>query len=269
MASSKMTQKQPVQDSSLRKALLKTSFGSPYVTYPTVAALLGSMAGALFGFTGVFLGVITTGALIASGGLFTELVVRRDENMKRIMTELSKNMEARREALVSGLKKEIESLKLAQADKQLNDFQLKFTTFVDVLDDRFSPTELTFLRYLNVAEQVYLSGMDNLRNAVISHKAISSINVKDLRARMAVLDTSSNQRVEREMLQERINGSDATQKQIDELMLMNERALTMLDQVTQKLAMTQVEKGMADSDTESAMNELARLGGMLSQYARR
>ena len=259
---------EPISTKSLEKVLLKNSLSSPYVTYPAVVALLGSMAGALFGFTGIVMSLVASGAVMAAGGFTTEFALRREKNIKRIMLQLTKNMEERRELLVSDLKKEIAKLKLAPAEKQLKDFQLKFTMFVDVLDDRFSTTELTFMRYMNVAEQVYLSGMDNLRNAVISHKAISTTDVADLQARMSKLDVTDNQKLERAALTERINGYESTQKQIADLMLMNERALTMLDQVTQKLAHTQIEKGMADSDTESAMSELGRLGTMLSQYSR-
>lgn len=259
---------EPISTQSLHQVLFKKSLSSPYVLYPTVAAVLGTVAGALFGFTGIIAGMVVGGAIAAAGGFTTEFAFRRDKNMKRIVTEITKRMEQRRQTLVHDLKQEIANLRLASAEKQLNDFQLKFATFVDVLDDRFSPTELTFMRYMNVAEQVYLSGMDNLRNAVISHKAISVLDIADLRTRMSTLESSPDKDKERAVLVERIHGYDATMKQITDLMLMNERALTMLDQVTQKLARTQVEKGMADSDTESAVNELGRLGTMLAQYAK-
>jgi hypothetical protein len=258
----------PISNQSLQQVLFKKSLGSPFVLYPTVAAVLGTMAGALFGFTGIIASMAVGGVIAAAGGFTTEFAFRRDKNMKRIVTEITKRMEERRQALVNDLKQEIANLKITSAEKQLNDFQLKFTTFVDVLDDRFLPTELTFMRYMNVAEQVYLSGMDNLRNAVISHKAISASDIADLRSRMSNLESSPNNDKERAVLVERIHSYDATMQQITDLMLMNERALTMLDQVTQKLACTQVEKSMADSDTESAISELGRLGTMLAQYAK-
>jgi hypothetical protein len=259
---------EPVSTQSLHQVLLQKSIASPYVLYPTVAAVLGAVAGTLFGFSGIIAGVAVSGAIAAVGGFTTEFAFRRDRNMKRIVSEITKQMEERRQTLVSDLQREIANLKLASAEKQLNDFQIKFTTFVDVLDDRFSPTELTFMRYMNVAEQVYLSGMDNLRNAVISHKALTASDIKELRTRMSQIGTTSEKDKERDILVERIHGYEATTNQIAELMLKNERALTMLDQVTQKLARTQVEKGMADSDTESAISELGRLGAMLSQYAK-
>lgn len=257
---------EPTSTQALRQILLKKSLGSPYVLYPAVTAVLGGIAGVLFGFGGIVAGLAVGGVIAAAGGFTTEFAFRRDKNMKHIVTEITKLMEERRHALVSNLKLEIADLKLTSAGNQLNDFQVKFATFVDVLDDRFSPTELTFMRYLNVAEQVYLSGMDNLRNAVILQKAIVATNIKDLKTRMSRLESSKDK--ERAALVERIHGYEATQKQITELMLMNENALTMLDQVTQKLARTQVEKGMADSDTESAIGELGRLGTMLAQYAK-
>lgn len=260
---------QSTSTKSLQKVLLKNSLVSPYVLYPSVTAVLSGMAGALFGFTGLITGIAVGGLFAAASGFTTEFALRRDKNMKRIVSELNKQMEERRQALVGDLKREIAQQRLESAENQLNDFQSKFATFIDVLDDRFSPTELTFMRYETVAEQVYLSGMDNLRNAVILQKASGMSDIEDLRKRMKTLQSSKESSSEQALLHERITGYEETRKEIDNLMLMNERALTLLDQVTQKIARTQVNEGMANGDTETAMNELERLGTMLAQYAKR
>ena len=259
---------QPTSTKSLQKELFKNSLVSPYVLYPTVTAVLGGMAGALFGFSGLVASIAVGGLFAAAGGFTTEFALRRDKNMKRIVSEINRQMEERRQAIVNDLKMEIAQQRLKSAEKQLNDFQSKFATFIDVLDDRFSPTELTFMRYSTVAEQVYLSGMDNLRNAVILQKASGMSDIEDLRKRLGGAK-SAEENNEQALLKERITGYEKTRKEIDDLMLMNERALTMLDQVTQKIARTQVSEGMASGDTETAMNELGRLGAMLAQYAKR
>jgi hypothetical protein len=176
-------------------------------------------------------------------------------------------MEAEREHIIAVLHDEIDEKSIPSARSQLDDFKRKFETFVDVLDDRFNPGELTFIRYMSVAEQVYLSGLDNLRNAVISSKAIQTTDVNVLKDRLEKLGSSTNDEIERAALSERLRGFEETAKNITDLIVVNEKALTVLDSVTQKLARTQVSKGMADGDTESAMQELGRMGEMLARYA--
>ncbi len=250
----------------IKKKLLKQSLGSAVVAYPTALTALGLVAGGLFGFTAVLTSLIALGASVSIGGFTTLFALKRDENIKKIMSQITQEMEKRREMVVKDLKENIAQFKLRKAETQLESFQSHFATFVDVLDDRFNPTELTFLRYMNVAEQVYLSGMDNLRDAVISHKAINATNIQDLESR---LNKDNLHADERDAIEKRVTGYHNTLKQIDDLMLMNEKALATLDQVTHKLAKTQTNASMADNDTESAIDELQRLGNMLSQYSQR
>lgn len=262
-----MTKKQKTNSyNNLKKALLKQSLGSAYVTYPTALTILGSVAGSLFGFSTAVISIVAGTAIIAVGGFTTEYAIRRESNMKRISSELTQQMEDRRETLVNEIEQDLNQIELVRAQDQLASFRLKFTTFVDVLEDRFSPNELTFIRYLNVAEQVYLSGIDNLRDAIISHKALSSSNINKLRNRVNKLADNQKEKI---LIQKRIQNFEQTQIHIDQLFLVNEEALCQLDDVTYKIAQTKVEKGMADSDTQSAMTELERLGSMLSQYAKR
>lgn len=258
---------QPVTPEKIPGLLLQRSIGSPFVLYPTVTAGLGAVAGALFGFSIIPGALIVGGLAVAASGFLTEFGFRRDANVKAIILAATQQMESEREQIIAVLHREIDETSLPSARTQLDDFKRKFETFVDVLDDRFNPGELTFVRYMSVAEQVYLSGLDNLRNAVISGKAIQSTDAKQLKSRLEKLGTSTNDDIERAALVERLRGFEETAKNITDLIVLNEKALTVLDSVTQKLARTQVSKGMADSDTESAMQELGRMGEMLARYA--
>ncbi|GGY66183.1 hypothetical protein GCM10011613_07610 [Cellvibrio zantedeschiae] len=258
---------QPVTPEKMPGLLLQRSIGSPFVLYPTATAGIGAVAGALFGFTLIPGALLIGGLAIAAGGFLTEFGFRRDTNVKAIILAATRKMEFERAQIIAVLNNEIDDTSLPSARSQLDDFKRKFETFVDVLDDRFNPGELTFIRYMSVAEQVYLSGLDNLRNAVISSKAIQTTDVGVLQSRLEKLGSSSNDDIERAALSERLRGYEETKKSITDLIVINEKALTVLDSVTQKLARTQVSKGMADSDTESAMQELGRMGEMLARYA--
>lgn len=258
--------RQSASNKKLKGALLARSVASPLVLYPSVTAGLGALACGLFGFNLILGSLLIGGATLAAGGFLAEFGVRRESNLKQIILDATKEMEEKRAQIVADLNIEIDEQTLPRARAQLTDFKNKFATFVDVLDDRFNPGELTFIRYMSVAEQVYLSGLDNLRNAVISSKAIRSSDPDSLRDRLTKLGTSPNDEIERAALRERIKNYEDTAKKCSDLIVFNERALATLDSVTQKIARTQIAKGMADSDTESAVEELARMGTMLARY---
>ncbi len=261
-------EKQPVSPQKVQGKLFTRSISSPFVVYPTVSAGLGIVAGALFGFNLVLGAVLIGGATLAVGGFLTEFALRRESNVKAIIIEATRKMEQQREQIIASLHQEIDAKTLPNARNQLADFSAKFDTFVDVLDDRFNPGELTFIRYMSVAEQVYLSGLDNLRNAVISGKAIQSTNPQELINRLNQLGATANDEIQRAALNQRLTGYEGTTKDIADLIALNEKALAVLEDVTHKIARTQVTKGMADGDTESAVEELGRMGAMLSRYVK-
>lgn len=259
-----MAAKDLFQPAQIRRAVAQKAAISPFVLYPAVLSGLGVVTGALFGFGGLALGVVGLGAATAVTAFATEFGWRRDEHAKNILMQATRKMEQRRQHVISSIKQELAGLDLPLAAEQVDTFDVKFSTFVAVLADRFAITELTYARYLGVAEQVYLSGLDNIRNAMIAQKALGAINADRLRQRIAGLSASAP---ERPALLSRLEGFNSTLAQISELLLLNEKALTQLDDVTQRLARTKVERGMADSDTESAIAELHRQGLRLAEYA--
>ena len=259
-----MAEKDLFQPAQIRRAVAQKAAISPFVLYPAVLSGLGAVTGVLFGFGGLALGAVGLGAVTAVTAFATEFGWRRDEHAKQILMQATRRMEQRRQQVIASIKQELTGLDLPLAAEQVDTFNLKFSTFVAVLSDRFAVTELTYARYLGVAEQVYLSGLDNIRNAMIAQKALGAVNVARLQQRLAGLAADAP---ERAALQSRLDGFSTTSAQISELLLLNEKALTQLDDVTQRLARTKVERGMADSDTESAIAELHRQGLRLAEYA--
>jgi hypothetical protein len=247
----------------LRKAVARNALQSPFVLYPAVIGGLGVVACSVFGFTILSGGALIGGSVLSLAALIAEISARHDVNALRIIREATKRIEAERSNLVKTLEGELNEFDMPIAADQLRGFKNAFERFQDVLDDRFSATELTYARYLGVAEKVFLGGLDNLRNIVILRKALSNIDSEVLRYR---LEGASIDPVERHALQERLNSYESSENEIEKLLVTNERALTTLDRVTQTLAMTQVGAGSSESDTEAAMVELETLSERLAEY---
>lgn len=254
----------------MRREIISQATQVPAVLYPTVAAVLGAFSGALFGMPTIAMLTAGAGGVVALGALAYQLAAKRDDHARAYVLAAERRMEAKRAAILTELRDELLALKMKTAIEQLEQFERKFRAFRDVLEDRFKPSELTFARYLGVAEQVYLSGLDNVRDAVISRKSIETIDEKSLRSRLRALDAADGvAAIERDALQTRLQVFETSVNEVAELLVQNERALTLLDQVTHRLASTKTERGMADSDLESAMAELQRMGARLSEYAHR
>lgn len=247
----------------LRKAVARDALQSPFVLYPAVVGGLGAVASSVFGLTLITGLALVGGSIAALVALAAEVSARHDVNALRIIRQATQRIEVERAKLVKALEAELKEFAMPIATDQLRNFENAFARFQDVLDDRFTATELTYARYLGVAEKVFLGGLDNLRNIVILRKALANTDDDMLHRRLKEDDLDT---VERHALQERLASYESSEKEIEKLLVTNERALTALERVTQTLAMTQVGGGAGMSDTEAAMAELERLSSRLNEY---
>lgn len=270
MVSKQAANESEITPQSIRREIVVQATQAPTVLYPAVAAVLGAFSGALFGMPTVALIVAGASGVAAVGALAYQLAAKGDDHARAFVLAAERRMESKRAAMLAELREDLALLRMKTATEQLDQFERRFRAFRDVLEDRFKPSELTFARYLGVAEQVFLSGLDNVRNAVITRKSIEAIDEKVLRERLRSLEQAdTTAAIEREALQMRLKVFESSVKDVADLLVQNEQALTLLDQVTHRLASTKTERGMADSDLESAMAELQRMGARLSEYAHR
>ena len=152
--------------------------------------------------------------------------------------------------------------------KMLNE---KFENLSDVLNRRLSDGELTYARYLGMAEQVYLSGLDNLHEVAVALRSIRTIDPDRIRTRLAELEAagsaSAERRKESAALQERKELHTAQQQRVDQLIAQNEAAMTVLDKTATALAETKTGKGQASIDADTAIAGLERLAKQAGAYA--
>jgi hypothetical protein len=154
---------------------------------------------------------------------------------------------------------------------QLGLLKRKFEAMSAVLMQRLHAGELTYSRYLDTAEQVYLSAIDNLEEAAISLRSVSTIDSEELEARLAELrandrrHSSSDQEIE--TLEERRSLHTRQVDKVAHLLVQNETAMTALDHASAALADARMGKGHASIELNQALQELDQLARRAGSYA--
>ena len=253
----------------IKKAVLTSSVQRPLTVYPATVGLLGGFYALVFGANPIALGALAVGGTVTLGNWVYEYFIKGHDYAKDYVTKFRKELEKRRIRALEHLENELASIDNSQAATQVNLFRQKFDNFHSILDRKLDVTELTYNRYLSIAEQVFLNGLDNLENAAVSIKSISTIDAARLKKdieRLEVLDSEdSRERVKQlaarlELRKEQLN-------RVKGLLLTNEKALTQLDQVSAKLANIDTKQNHAHVDMEDAMSELHRLISRADQYS--
>lgn len=247
--------------STIKKAVISTTLQKPLTVYPATAGALGAFYVLLFGTN-----IVALVAMIAGGGfmLFNwiyEYYFKGDQHANQFVTAYRKELEKRRIDALKHLEDELSEIKNEQAVNQVLLFRRKYDNFQAILDRKLDTTELTYNRYLSIAEQVFLNGLDNLENAAIALKSISTINVDRIKNDIGVLDKgpSKNNEARKVELNARLELHETQLNRVSELLLTNEKALTQLDQVAAKLANIDTRQNHAHVDMEDAMDELRLL----------
>lgn len=262
--------KNPLSPQSVNKAVLANSLQHPLVLYPAVAGVLATVSSVAFHLGSIPLLLGVAGATSAVGGWAFQYFARRDNYSQAYFADLHARLSREKKQKLSKLRKELKQVESHQGIKQLELLDVKYRNFEEILSSKLEPTEMTYSRYLSIAEQVYLAVLDNLDKVFLTLKSISAVDKEHLDYRLKTLDDeqSSQAEKEKETLKRR---QLLHQQQLDrsaDMILANERALTELDEVTAKIASVQMNKGRADLDLDMAMEELRRLAERSDKYAR-
>ncbi len=179
--------------------------------------------------------------------------------------------EAARQRKVAELIADFEELAFAQGNAQLRMLEEKFDNLAEILRRRLDNGELTYARYLGMAEQVYFSAFDNLHEVAVGLRSVRTIDHDYIRERLAALsrvaELSGEEREESEALQQRSRLYDEQQQRVAQLVAQNESAMTVLDKTAAALAGTKTTRGQASMDASAAIEELERLAQRAGDYA--
>jgi hypothetical protein len=267
-----MSAKRPdLSRSAINLAVFTRSLQHPAVVYPAALGALGGLGAALL--TGSPL--VLVGAAIAGGaaavGLGVNYLLRHERFAKEYLESANAAIQAERAAVLKDLEQDLKAIGRKEAGRQLDRFREKIAAFGEVLADKLGPNELTHARFLGIAEQVYLSGIDNLRGIVFAARSVFSIDERYIRERAGALERMGKRSAaqERELagLREQLKVRAEQLAKIDALLAQNEEALARFDAALAAIAEMKTEPERAAVDMETAMAELARIAKRARDYA--
>ncbi|WP_144391766.1 hypothetical protein [Pleionea sediminis] len=249
----------------IKKKVIEETAKAPETVFPGTVVGIGVMSAAFFGLSMITGSILGVGILAYGLGWAYKYFIGRSDLEKKYLEQIREKIhEASREKL-NQLKVGLKDLNGDRISEQLNLLQTKFSSFNDVLKQRFDKGEMTYLRYQGIAEQVYLSALDNIEDIYIALKAVSTIDEARIRKDIE-LNQSEGNMGKVEALKARLDLLEEQKARIEKLSTDNEKALTEIDKVSVKLALTRTQKGNADTDLDQAMDELARMADKVDLY---
>ena len=240
------------EEKAIIKALNKSIMDNWFVGASIGAIPVGILTAILLG-TGVGIPIIG-GALLLGGGTWAwrrffkgdKFFDQYRDNLRQLLDE---DTERRRDEL----QRSLEAYGNNHACEQLEQFQNKIKVFIEILDIKFpDKNQLTYNRYYTIAQEVFLSGIDNLNEVLVLHKTLDAIDMDYIERSLQRIENreqdAATKRERSSLLQSKQNYQDQ-QQDIKNLMAQNEEALSKLDE-----AIVQVQDIKRSANNESQLD---------------
>ncbi|MGB0748333.1 MAG: hypothetical protein ACPGO3_06275 [Magnetospiraceae bacterium] len=256
-----------LSDASVKKAVLNRTLTHPVSLYSTVLGILGVTGAVLFGSGPALVG----GGVALGVGLGTWIVnyfFRHDRLANDFVRAFYEEQKAEVAERPKRLRQQLQNQGFTDGDAQMAKLQEKFEHLQRVLAAKFEPTELAFARYLGIAEQVYLSALDNIQHEATRFESIRTIDPEYLGEKLSMLELKGAPEAEKVPLLERLSLRDTVLDSVQQGLLTNERALTTLDTTSVKVAAVKTKGKQATLDLDTAMAELKSLAERAKHYER-
>lgn len=260
-----------LEPANIKKAVYSSAVQRPGTIYSATIACIAGMYGAVFGFGPVVLGIVVIGAAASiASGLF-EVLVRGDHHANSYVNEFRIGLAQKRGKSLNDLTEKLIAIQDNEGLRQVELFRDKYDNFVGILDQKLAPGELTYNRYLTIAEQVFLAGLDNLEASALAVDSISAIDIQHVEDEVSRLEalpvTTDSDLSKLDQLKKRRRLRVVQMEKSQTLLHENEHALTQLDLVTAKIANINTRQGRAQIALEDAMDELKHLIDRADDYS--
>ncbi len=258
-----MSNLKEISNTAVNKAVLSKTAQSPVSIYPMAMGVLGGFSAVLFNFNLLSVGLMAGGFALGMSGFAAKYIFGKEKYANQYMQEIRQQLIEKRRGILNGLEDNLNKVNRPDGIKQIRLFNDKYHNLLSILDKKLEPGELTHTRYLTIAEQVFLGGLDNLHNATLALESVSAIDIEHINDNI----TKTADSPITESLETRKQLFQTQTQRANQLLSQNEIALTQLDHVTTKLANIKTEQGHATMDIEDAMAELETLIKRADSYS--
>jgi len=253
--------------SAIRKVVLETGLKHPFTIYPVAIGVSCVFVGMLFGAPLFYLGALA-GILGGAGYGASQIFLFNEKIGAKYLEKLNQRQKQYEQSLKQLLNKglrecqnqeEIKAFAI-KGQEQFSGIEEKLTSIRELLEIKLQTGEMTYGRFWGAAEQVSLSVLDNLKEAVSTMKSMVTIHKKKIRKRLRALKAKKN-----------INLNDEKESQALAKRLQlwhNEEAMTEMEQISASVAGWDTDGRFADSDFESAIARLQELASHAHEYNR-
>lgn len=221
----------------LKRYINQYIYRHPVFVYPLALATIAGFRLAIFDVHGVEF-IATAGlaffcVAVAVIGTLINRFARFDTLSLDYFATIQEQQRIEKDIKLANLKENLERLGATTASQQIDKFSEKMQAFARVLKSKFKEGEIAYRQYQSIAEQIHLNALDNLVTIDTLMENNSTINVVELNRRLRNGKININ---ESESLQERIYIHESNQHRVNELIAMNESALTELNRALQEVS---------------------------------
>jgi hypothetical protein len=262
----------PPQDltpEAIRRAVLGHSLQHPLVVYPAAVGLLGGLGAAFVAGTPLLVGVSVFAGVAALAGFSTNFWGRHDRIAGAYLASVRERLTRERTEQITDLAEDLKNVGAHDAQRQLERFVDKISTFQAVLSERLSPNELTFARFSAIAEAVFLAGVDNLRAIHLALKSLEAVDEGYVSQRLQLLEksrASDHTSTAVQGLRDQLQHAHTLRERANHRLGQNELAMAELDRATAAVGEMKTGADRPSLDMEAAMQELTRLAQRSSAY---
>ena len=239
----------------------------------TIGAIpVGILTAILLG-TGVGVPIIGGAILLGGGTWVWKRFINGDRFFEQYRNHLRQLLDEDTERRRHELQQSLDAYGNKHACEQLEQFRNKIKVFIEILNVKFpDKNQLTYNRYYTIAQEVFLSGIDNLKEVLLIHKTLDAIDMDYIERSMLRLekrgDDPTAKRELNSLLQSRQQYLEQ-QQDIKDLMAQNEEALSKLDEaIVQVQEIKRSEINESQLDMEASIEQLHRMAQQTYKFSR-
>lgn len=258
----------------IKSHVLNKTVTSPLTIYPMFGAIAVGAYWFIFNAAWFFTLIGGISFVVGLGYFAMNYFGRYDFHRNAYFVTLRAETEREAKAKLKMISKYLADRDFEQGSAQVVKLQEKMQGFKDVLEAKFEEGEMAYVRYLSVAESAQMKALETLEQVVVELKVIDNIDLDYIDARWDDLEAlndandglTDRQMEESESLEERRKLYDGHVQTAEDLLSLNEKAMTEIDKLSSKLATAKTSGDDVEDGLQQALDRLNDLGAETDKH---